>query len=171
MEWKINATKTKVLCIARQWGRNWLRSNYRWTKGWASELFQVGLSGICHIRWWIPGERCQMQNSNGKEGFHGKKVADKQIEYGSEEKNRKEYHLECCTVCIREVDTDGNLEEGVRSFWNLCMRRMLKIGCTEKNHKWRIVEEKSIFRTIQQRKHYWLGHVHDVNNFGGKDSW
>jgi len=32
-----------------------------------------------------------MQNSNGKECLHGnEKVADKQIKYGSEEKNRKE---------------------------------------------------------------------------------
>jgi len=44
-----------------------------------------------------------MQNSNGKEGLHGKeKVADKQIEYGSEEQNSKKYHLECCTVCSRD---------------------------------------------------------------------
>jgi len=61
-----------------------------------------------------------MQNSNGKECLHGKeKVADKQ---GSEKKNRKEYHLECCTVCnyvimyAADIETDGNLKEKVRSF-------------------------------------------------------
>jgi len=36
-----------------------------------------------YFRGWILWERCQMQNSNGKEGLHGKeKVADKQILYG-----------------------------------------------------------------------------------------
>jgi len=57
-----------------------------------------------------------MQNSNGNECIHGiEKVADKQTKYGSEEKNRKEYHLECCTVCSRDMDTNGNLEEEVIS--------------------------------------------------------
>jgi len=38
-----------------------------------------------------------MQNSNGKEGLRGKeKVVDKQIEYGSEEKNSEECHMVHC---------------------------------------------------------------------------
>jgi len=58
-----------------------------------------------------------MQNSHSKECLHGKeKVGYKQIEYGSELKNRREYHLECCTVCSRDMDTVGNLEEEVLSF-------------------------------------------------------
>jgi len=59
-----------------------------------------------------------------KKAFMDKKVADKQIKYGSEEKNRKgEYHLECWTVCSRDLDTDGNLEEEVRSFWKLGLEK------------------------------------------------
>jgi len=48
-------------------------------------------------------------NSNGKECLHQKENAvDKQIEYGSEEKNRKDYHLEYCNVCSKDMDTDEN---------------------------------------------------------------
>ena len=46
-----------------------------------------------------------MQNSKGKECLHEKvKVVDKQIEYGSEKKNRKDRHLECCTVCSKDME-------------------------------------------------------------------
>jgi len=57
-----------------------------------------------------------MQNSNGKEGLHGKeKVADKQIKYGSEEKIVKST-IWSVALYAADLDTDKNLQEEVRSF-------------------------------------------------------
>jgi len=94
-----------------------------------------------------------MQNSNGKECFHRKeKVADKQIKYGSEEKNRKQYHLECCTVCSR--DMDGNLEEEVISFESWIWRRMLKISWTEKTQIQKFGKDTNLLcsRSLNKKK-------------------
>jgi len=55
--------------------------------------------------------------------------------------------------CMLETwDTDGNLDEKVRSFWKLGIRRMLKISWTGKNYKW-----------ISSEKNWW-SKIHLKNN-------
>jgi len=88
------------------------------------------------------------------------KLADKQIEYGSEEKNRKEYHLEYAAEKCTLTET---LRKKLEVFESWVWRRMMKIRWTEiitnEEVRKRNGDEKSILRTIQHRKHNWLGHV------------
>jgi len=111
---KINVKKTKVMCSARQGGRK-VEILIDGQKVEQVNHFKYLSTVISDDGYCEEDVRCRIAMAK-KAFMEKKKVADKQIEYESEEKNSTEYHLECCTVCSRDLDTDGNLEEEVRSF-------------------------------------------------------
>jgi len=79
--------------------------------------------------------RCQIQNSNGKEHLGKGKVAEKQIEYGSEEKNRIKSRPTIWCVALLAAETWTLAEtsrKNLYAFERRVWRRMLKISWTEK---------------------------------------
>jgi len=76
-----------------------------------------------------------MQNSNGKECLHGKeKVADKQIVYGSEEKNRKEDIIWNVALYAAETWTlTETLRKKSEAFESWVWRRTLKYSWNKKS--------------------------------------
>jgi len=109
---KINVTKTKVMFIARQGGR---KVKYLIDGQKVEQLnhfkylgFDILEDGYCE-----KDVRCRIATAN--KAFIEKKTLLTSKLNMDLKKRIIEYHLGCCTVCSRDLDTDGNLEEEVRS--------------------------------------------------------